>query len=260
MLRTFIFNESKSHWIEEEHHLLSHDICAILDEEKEIVYLWNGPKSNKKRLRMAFKHIKELVLKFPELNIQFVMAQKNFPIEIKKKIELFLEPLKLGKSKILKFTRFTTIRIYFVSIIFVVLLPIFSFLNLSSSVFWPLDNGNYQINSIIYNTWLNNSKILTLITVILFIINLLIGIVEKEHQVIIFSLNGLIISVGLILYLNQGIFLFLFQDGWTLTNYLILQKDIFIFLVLILTAILIFEIPNLYKLISFFKTYYKFIF
>ncbi|UCC20798.1 MAG: hypothetical protein JSV62_05835 [Promethearchaeota archaeon] len=260
MLRTFIFNDSNSQWIEEEHHLLSHDVCAILDEEKEIIYLWNGPKSNKTKLRKAYKQIKELVLMFPELNIQFVMAQRNFPIEIKKKLDSFLEPQIMDKRKILKFSRFTTIRIYLISIIFAVLLPILSFLNLSSSLFWPLNNGNYQVNSTIYNNWLNISKTLTFITIILFSINIIIGIIENEHQVIIFSLNGLIISVGLILYLNQGIFLFLFQDGWTITNYLIFQKDIFIFLFLILTVILIFEIPNFYKLISFVKTYHKFIF
>jgi len=260
MLRTFIFDDSKSHWIEEEHNVLSHDICAILDEEKEIIYLWNGPKSNKAKFRKGYRQIKELILNFPELNIQFVMVQKNFPIEVKNKLDSFLAKEKLGKRKILKFSRIITIRIYFISIIFAVLLPILSYLNLITSLFWAINNGNYQVNSTIYNIWLNNSKILTLITLILFSINIIIGIIENEHQVIIFSLNGLIISVGLLLYLNQGIFLFLFQEGWTLTNYLILQKDIFIFLVLILTVILIFEIPNIYKSISFFKTYRKFIF
>ena len=35
MLRTFIFDKAKSHWVEEEHSLLLNDICIILDEEKE---------------------------------------------------------------------------------------------------------------------------------------------------------------------------------------------------------------------------------
>lgn len=254
MMRTFIFDESKSHWIEEEHHLLSHDICAILDEEKEIVYLWSGPKSNKAKFRKGYSQVKELISSFPELNIQFVMVKKNFPIEIQNKLESLLESMKLGKEKVLKFSRFTTIRIYSFSIVVAVLLPILSFLNLATSLLWPISNGNYQVNNIRYDTWINNSKIISIITIIFFSINIIIGIVENEHQVIIFSLNGLIISIGLLLYLIQGTFLFLFQEGWTLTNYLILQKDIFIFLILILTAILIFEIPYIYKLISFWKS------
>ena len=36
MIRTFIFDEDKSHWLEEERILLAHDICTILDEENEI--------------------------------------------------------------------------------------------------------------------------------------------------------------------------------------------------------------------------------
>jgi len=260
MLRTFIFDESKSHWIEEEHRLLSHDVCAILDEEKEIIYLWSGPKSKKAKFRKGYIQVKELISSFPELNIQFVMAKKNFPIEIQNKLESLLESIKLGKDNVLKFSRFTTIRIYSISIIATVILPILSFLNLSTSLAWSVSNGNYQVNSTMYDNWINNSKIFTIITIILFSINIIIGIIENEHQVIIFSLNGLIISVGLIIYLNQGIFLFLFQGDSTLTNYLILQKDIFVFLLLNLIVILIFEIPNIYKSISFFKTYRKFIF
>jgi len=141
-----------------------------------------------------------------------------------------------------------------------VILPIFSFLNLSTSLFWPMFNGNYQVNDINYAAWINNSKIFTLITLIFFFINILIGIIEHENQVIIFSTNSMIISIGLIMYLNQGIFLFLFQEGSTPTTYLILSKDILIFLLLNSMALLIFEIPNIYKLISFFKTYRKFIF
>ncbi len=260
MLRTFIFDEFKSHWIEEENHLLLHDVCAILDEEKEIIYLWAGSKSKKAKFRKGYKQIKELTSKFPELDIQFVMTKKIFPIEIQKIIDKLSESMKLGSKKALKFSRFSTIRIYSISIIITVILPIIFFLNLSTSLFWTKINSNYYINSLIYANWINSSKFFSLIILIFFLINILIGIIEYETQVIIFSLNGFIISLGLLLYLNQGTFLFLFQEGWTLTNYVILQKDIFLFLGFILSAILIFEIPNIYKLMSFFKTYRKFIF
>ena len=47
--RTFIFDESKSKWVEEKQQLLSQDICVLLDEEEEIIYLWGGLKTSKKR-------------------------------------------------------------------------------------------------------------------------------------------------------------------------------------------------------------------
>ncbi|MFW9900204.1 MAG: hypothetical protein ACFFDY_02820 [Candidatus Thorarchaeota archaeon] len=259
MLRTFIFNESKSHWIEEDG-VLSHDICAILDEEREILYLWSGPKSKKSKFRKGYNQIKELISNFPDLNLQFVMAKKNFPIEIQNKIDVLLESAKLEMDNKLQFSRFTSIRIFSISIIGAILFPILSFLNLSTSLFWTVSNENYQVNSTIYDIWIYYSILFYTLTIVFFSINLIIGIIESENQVILFSLIGVIISVGLILYLNQDIFLFLFQTGSTLTQFLILQKDIFIFLLLNLGVMLIFEIPNIYKLISFFKTYRKFIF
>ena len=260
MIRTFIFDEKKSHWLEEERLLFPHDICAILDEEKEIIYLWSGPKSNKEKFRKGYKQIKELFYSFSNLNLQVVMTKKNFPTGIQNKVDSLLESMKMGNKKILKFSRFTTIRIYSISIIITIILPILLFLYLSSSLAWSISNGNYEVNSTTYNFWIDTSKLLTLITLIFFSINIIIGIIEFENQVILFSLSGFIISIGLLLYLNQGIFLFLFQEGSSLTNYFILQKDIFIFLLIILMTILIFEIPNIYKLMSFFKAYRKFIF
>ncbi|MFX0038098.1 MAG: hypothetical protein ACFFCY_05665 [Promethearchaeota archaeon] len=259
MLRTFIFDESKSHWIEEEHHLLSQDVCAILDEENGFIYLWNGPKSKKTKFRKGYRQIRQLITNYPELNFQLIMAKKNFPTQIQNKLDSLLETMKLGDGKALKFSRFATIRIYSISIIIAVILPIVSFFNLSTSLFWPMFNGNYQVNKIYYANWINISKTMTFITLIFFIINIIIGIIEYDNQIIVFSISSVTISIGLFLYLNQGIFLFLFQEE-TPTTYLILPKDIFIFLLLNFTALLIFEIPNIYKLISFFKTYRKFIF
>ncbi|MFX0002376.1 MAG: hypothetical protein ACFE9C_10695 [Candidatus Hodarchaeota archaeon] len=259
MLRTFIFDESKSYWIEEEHHLLSQDVCAILDEENEIIYLWNGPKSKNTKFRKGYRQIKQLISNYPDLNFQLIMAKKNFPIQIQNKLDSLLETMKLRDGKALKFSRFVTIRIYSISIIIAVILPILSFFNLTTSLFWPILNGNYQVNKIYYANWLNISKIITFITLVFFIINIIIGIIEYDNQIIIFSISSLIISIGLYLYLNQGIFLFLFQEE-TPTTYLILPKDIFIFVLLNFASLLIFEIPNLYNLMSFFKTYRKFIF
>jgi hypothetical protein len=260
MLRTFIFDESKSHWVEEEQRLLSQDICAILDEENVKLYLWNGPKSKKKKFRQAYKELKLLAANYPELNIQLILSKKNFPMPIQNKLDSFLDSMNLGKEKNLKFSRFTTIRIYSISIIIATLLPILSFLNLTLSLFWENYLGNFEVNNIIYANWINFSKIITLVSLIFFSVNLLIGIIENENQVIIFSINSIIISIGLVIYLNQGVFLFLFQEGSTPTTYFILPRDIFIFLFLNLTALLIFEIPNIYKSLSFFKTYRKFIF
>ena len=171
-----------------------------------------------------------------------------------------IESQEWEKKKALKLSRISSIRIYSISIITTVILSFIIFLNLSSCLFWAIFDGNYFVSSILYENWISYSKLLIIINLIFLFINGAIGIIERENQIIVFSINGIIISTGLFLFLNQGIFLFLFQDGSTFSYYLIMPKDIIIFLILTLTAILIFEIPNIYKLISFVTIYKKFIF
>jgi hypothetical protein len=257
MLRTFIFDDSKSHWVEEEHNLLLNDICVILDEEKECIYLWKGPRSNKRRYREGFKYVKELITYFPNMNLQFVQSKKKFPQEIQERLNSMLEP---EEPHNLLFSRLITIRLYLIFLLGAILIPLISLLNLSSSLFWPVSNGISAVNSKTFELWIFISEGLTLTAIILFVVNIIIGIVELENQVITFSIAGLIINIGLFIYYTFGIYLFWFQAGSTFTTFLILKNDILIFLFINITLILIFEIPNIYKLISFLKSYRKFIF
>ncbi|GAG14592.1 unnamed protein product, partial [marine sediment metagenome] len=133
-------------------------------------------------------------------------------------------------------------------------------INLSTSLLWTTSDGNYEVNNKIFQLWITYSKILTIITLLCFLINLVIGIIEVENQVIVFSIVGLLVCVGLFIYLNFDIYLFLFQEGSTLTNYIILKRDILYFLLINIVSISIFQIPSFYKFISFLKKYIKFIF
>lgn len=257
MLRTFIFDDSKSHWVEEEHNLLLNDICVILDEEKECIYLWKGPKSSKRRYREGYRNVKELITYFPNMNLQFILAKKNYPLEIQKRLNSMLEN---EEPRNLLFSRLITIRIYLIFLLGAILIPLISLLNLSTSLFWPISNGMNEIDSKTFETWIFITEILTITTIIFFAVNIIIGIVELENQVIIFSIAGLIINVGLFIYYSFNIYLFWFQMGSTLNTFLILKNDILFFLFINITLVLIFEIPNIYKLISFLKSYRKFIF
>ena len=87
MIRTFLFDEEKSQWLEEERILLAHDICTILDEDNEIIYFWSGPKSNKIKFRKGYKHVRDLISNFSNLNLQLIMTEKNFPLDIQNKVD-----------------------------------------------------------------------------------------------------------------------------------------------------------------------------
>ena len=63
----------------------------------------------KQKFRNGYKQINELISSIPELNLRIILAKKNFPIEILNKLDSLLESTQLGKGKILRFSRFTTI-------------------------------------------------------------------------------------------------------------------------------------------------------
>jgi hypothetical protein len=260
MLRTFIFDDSKSQWREEEQGLLLHDMCVILDEDKELIYLWSGSKNTKKRYQKGYIQLKELISTFSEMNFQIILAKKNFPVDIQKKIETMLESAKDEEGSTFLLSRLITIRVLFISLIGVIILPIISILNISTSLFWPISDSNLEVTKNMFTSWITISEILIILTIFFLAISLIIGLIEMENQVIVFSVVGLIICFGLVFYLNFDIYLFLFQTGSTLNNFFILRSDILLFISINFITILIFEIPNMYKFLTFLKTYRKFIF
>ena len=261
MLKTYIFDDANKKWIEEDKSLLLHDLCAILDEERNIIYLWNGPKSSQEKLKRGYSLLETLMSYYPTINFNLLIIKKKIPDEVQEKIDIMLNEIKQEhKIENYKFSRFTTLRFFFIFLLASIILPLISYANLTSSLSWTQTDGNFEIGANAYNNWLLISNILVIISLILFSIMLIIGIIENERQAIVFSLLGALICTGLVIYLQQGIFLFLFQPGSTSSTYFFRQTDIIEFLIVILIGLLAFEIPNAIKLISLIKIYRKFIF
>jgi len=259
MLRTFIYQ--KNHWVEETEHLLLHDCVAFLDEEERRVYLYNGPKSNDKRLEKGYDSVTKLMLNLPDDSLELTVLLDDIPEKIQNILDvMFKRVRKEEESQKHVFTSLILIRMYVVFSMLTLILPIFSMLNLLNFLLLPVSNGVTAVTAVNYNLWFLISRILTIITTIFFIFNIIIGIYEQDIPVGIFSLVGVIVCIGIFLYLEQGIYLFNFQPGWSLTRYLILHTDLLGFFVLNLLVILIFELPNIAKLINFVKAYRKYIF
>jgi hypothetical protein len=250
----------------EESHLLFHDLAGFLDEEEKTLYLWNGPKSTEDRLGKAYEAINDLFGNFPDpefvnsLNI-VILEEEFIPDYIQARIDKMLKAVKQeAEEEKYTFTRLWSIRLYFAFSLTAIFLTIISLLNLSlGHSVWELTGANRVVSDIDYNLWIISSIILFTITLVLSIFNLLFGILERENQVIIFSLIGLFIFSGLIGYLTQGIYLFLFQPGSTTTSFIISITDLSAFTGLILFATMIFLLPNIYKFLIFFKNYRDYI-
>ena len=228
MLRTFIYYEQKNNWLEESHNLLSHDLCAFVDEERKTIYLWNGPHSSKKRLEKGYESAIDLVSNYPDDSLQLTVLLDEIPDKIQKKLSIMLRDTKKElKSHQLLFSTLTSIRLYIILSVFGILLPIFSILNLLNFV---SSSGLTikTINIIDYQNWLTISLSLMSIAITCIILTMLLGIYERDYQAIVISLTGIIACVGILIYLNQREFLFLFQ-GTTSTSYLIATQDITVF-------------------------------
>lgn len=260
MLRSYVFYEDKHAWIEETN-LLLHDICAFLNDEKKIIYIWKGPKTSKQKFKNGYNSVGTLISNYPDSTFQLKVLKKEIPEEIQIKINTMLKPVRKQeeKSKLI-FRRLITIRLFFIFSMISVILPIFLILNLYTSLLSHISGNFCEVSAGIYDYMIIFSRNIIIIILIILGINVTVGILEQDHQVIIFNISGFIICIGILLLLNQGIFLFKFQEGTTSTNYLILKKDVLIFLLSNLIAVLLFEIPNLYKFIFFLKIYGKFIF
>ena len=186
---------------------------------------------------------------------------KKVPDYVQIRLEKMLSEIKQeDKKEFEKFSRFITLRLYFIFLLLALIFPLISFLNLSTSLAWRKTGYNYEVSSGFFDDWLLFSLIFIILTIISFAIILIIGIIEIEYKIITYSIIGLIVSSGIAIYLQQGIFLFFFQGEWTASIYYIKQSDIQLFLVLIVFGIAIYEIPNLVELITFIKVYRKFIF
>jgi len=261
MLKTYIFDEANKKWIEEDKSLLYHDLCAILDEERNIIYLWNGPKSSQEKLKKGYGLLEILMSYYPTINFQLLILKKKAPRHIQDRIDIMLNEIKhKNKKDYYKFSRFITLRSYLIFLLVSIILPVISFVNLISSLLWTKVDANFEIGAEIYNNWLLISSLLIVISLIFFSVMILIGIIENESQVIVFSLLGVLVCAGLITYLQQGIFLFLFQEGSSSSIYYIRQNDVIEFLIINGLGIIVFEIPNVIKLILFIKIYRKFVF
>lgn len=261
MLKTYIFDDTNKKWIEEDKSLLYHDLCAILDEERNIIYLWNGPKSSQEKLKNGYGLLEILMSYYPTINFELSILKKKVPSHIQDRIDIMLFKIQQeDKKEYYKFSRFTTLRLYLIFLSVSIMLPFFSLLNLVSSLSWTKIDANFEIGAEAYNNWLLIPFILIIISLIFFSIMIIIGIIENEYQVIVFSLLGVLICSGLAIYLQQGIFLFLFQEGSSSSIYVIRQNDVIEFLIVVVLGIIVFEIPNLIKLIAFIKIYRKFVF
>lgn len=262
MLRTYTYNKNRDVWTQEDQVLLLHDVGAIIDEEKNMLYIWKGPKANKEKIKRAKETLDVLLSKYPikNFNVKELEGEK-LPEHIELYLEELLDPIKsLRKSEKYKFSKLITIRAYLLLNILILGLIGLYVAIISYSLFWPMQNNSVQVSEATYMSWIRILQFTNLVIFLLLISKLVLGMFEKDPELRLYSIVGLMISVGIMLYLNQGVFLFLFQNGNNPDIYEILFVDLLVFIITNYLVIMIIFLLSVYKLYKFVKTYREFLF
>ncbi|MEJ2248528.1 MAG: hypothetical protein P8Y70_00840 [Candidatus Lokiarchaeota archaeon] len=259
MLRFFVYDNVEKLWKEEDI-LLFHDIVTILDEDEKVLYYWRGPKSNKKKNAEA-KIFLDNLLRSLALDVKIRIQKENFPErinqEIQKKLKIARETEDIDKYKL---SRFITIRLYLIYLIGINILIVLGLINLFSILFSNNNGSIISVSAQFYGDWLFRYRVVLIFLLVLLAVSFFIGLYEREYEIIAFSIVGILICIGILLLLTQGIFLFIFEPGSTDSTYLIAYPNILLFLVVNSFGLAIIFITHLYKIIAFIKTYHKFIF
>lgn len=260
MLRAYIYNSDQDNWLEEEN-LLYHDICAILDEEKRIIYLWKGPQSSKQRFQRGHRALNKLMTNYKKGTLKMQVLEENAPTPIQEKIGKMLEMMKEAElAKGTKFSRLTTIKGYYYISLIEVILPFVLLLNFIGLTFLPWDgSGNIQVNAALFDAWIVIALSIITIMGIGFLLLMITGFYEGDLQAGLYASASLVVSIGLYLYISQGEFLFVFQKGTTIAVYVLAVADLWRFIAIMAGVAALIEIPTLFKFLKFKKDYVEFL-
>ncbi|MBD3197722.1 MAG: hypothetical protein GF317_21905 [Candidatus Lokiarchaeota archaeon] len=260
MLKTFIYNEEKREWIEEDAILLFQDICVILDTDSNQIFLWKGPKAKKSLLKKGKQDLLDLISNMPGLKLNLNNLEEKLPERIQNKIDSMLNAVQVKrKSDSLKYSHFFTIRLSLLLMVIVILSSIAALFVNISSIFWQVSSTNFQISSSRYILWLDLYKTFLILVLIMISINLLVSLYEKDIGLIIICVIGIVILIGILMYASQGIFLFIFQAGSTDMVFLINISDIYLYVFLNIIALTPILLLHLLKCLKFLKSYWRYI-
>ena len=204
----YILDLKKMDFIESDS-LYPHDIALLIDNEEKSVFFYSGTKSKEQERKIGIELASKIINKFK--TYKFVILAEVVPLKIQAEID---EMMIGGDEVVIKVERILPMQISIIfgigSIILSLLIPILGF-----SVFgWEKPEIiYYRINSSQFADYFNT---LILIIWIGFSINcaqLICNIWSQKIYLVVSSLASTIITLGLVLYLNQKELLFEFQSG-----------------------------------------------
>ncbi len=244
----YILDLTKMDFTESES-LYPHDIALLIDNEEKKVFFYAGVKSKERERKIGIDLASKIIKKFKMY--KFEILQDVIPL----KIQVQIDEIMIGDEIIVKVERSLPMQIsVFVGIgilIVSLLTPILGF-----SIFW-WDKPEIILYSINASQFANYFDLLILISWIGFGINcaqLICNIWSKKIYLVVCSVASTIITLGLVLFVNQRELIFEFQAGSIESStYLINRLEIILFWIWILLGSIGAFVSSLISVVTIFK-------
>jgi len=243
----YILDLTKMDFIESES-LYPHDIALLIDNEEKKVFFYSGVKSKEREIKIGIDLASKIINKFKMY--EFVILEDVVPLKVQARIDEMM----IGDLIIVKVERTLPMQISVIigisSLILSILIPI-----LGLSIFgW--DKPEIILYSVSTSQFASFFGRLILISWIAFGINcaqLICNIWSKKIFLVVCSVASTIITLGLVLYVNQGVLLFEFQPGSVESSNLIQRLEIILFWIWIFLGSIGVFVSSLISVIAIFK-------
>ncbi len=244
----YILDLTKMQFIESES-LYPHDIALLIDNEEKKIFFYSGSKSKEQEIKIGIDLASKTIDKFKMY--EFVILGDVVPL----KIQAQIDEIMIGDEIIVKVERTIPMQISIFfgigSLILSILIPILGF-----SIFgWEMPEIIlYRVTALQFAKYFD---LLILISWILFGINcaqLICNIWSKKIYLVVCSVASTIISLGFVLYLNQRVLIFEFQEGSIESSIYIIQRlEIILFWIWILLGSIGAFVFSLISVVTIFK-------
>jgi hypothetical protein len=226
----YILDITKNDFVESES-LYPHDIALLIDNEEKQVFFYSGTKSKEKERKIGIDLASKIINKFKTYN--FVILDEVVPLKVQSEIDGMMIG---GDEIIVKVERILPMQISMIigigSIILSLFIPIIGF-----SLFgWEkLEIIYYSVSATQFISYFDTLILIIWIGLGLNCAQLICNIWSKKIYLVVSALASTIITLGLVLYLNQRELLFEFQFGSGNSSiYIIKRLDIILFWIWVL--------------------------
>lgn len=236
----FTYSLDNGKFIETEK-LYPHDIALFLDKEQKKIYLWEGPYATTTVKTQAIPFIEGLKKKYDKF--EFIEMSGVVPLNIQAELEKKLDKSFEVTKKIDRDPYFSLFVILSVGLFVLMIISSIFILSLLGWGTSELRPGIYIVSEVDYSNWIQNSKIMVLVTIIISELLFIDSFFTRKIFLIMTGMVTSLIQLGIYRYVSLGVFLFDFQAGADPGTYNILMTQVALFVILYVIGIVAILMP-----------------